>query len=130
MFQLNVLSGTAAGRSIAIRRFPFAVGRAAANHLVLEEAGVWDRHLTLEFSKGVGIQIGLQPGAGLEVNRQPAVSGQCLRNGDVISLGAVKLQFWLATAAQRSLRLRERLVWLLLAIVLAGELGLLCRLPH
>ena len=130
MFQLNVLSGTAAGRSIAIRRFPFAVGRAETNHLVLAEAGVWDRHLTLELSQGSGVQIGLEPGAGLLVNLQAVEPGQCLRNGDVLSLGAVKLQFWLAAAAQRSLRLRERLVWLLLAIVLVGELALLCRLPH
>jgi|APCry1669193181_1035450.scaffolds.fasta_scaffold00683_17 pSer/pThr/pTyr-binding forkhead associated (FHA) protein len=130
MFQLNVLSGTAAGRSIAIRRFPFVVGRAESNDLVLAEAGVWERHLTLELSQGAGIQIGLQPGAGLLVNLQAVEPGQCLRNGDVISLGAVKLQFWLAAATQRSLQLRERLVWVLLAIVLAGELGLLCSLPH
>ena len=130
MVQLNVLSGKAAGRSITIRRFPFHIGRTDQNHLIMDEAGVWNRHLTLEFQPDRGIQLGQYPDATLMVNLQPVASGHCLRNGDVIALGAVRIQFWLAAASQRSLRTRELVIWILLALVVLTELVLLGRLPH
>ena len=130
MVQLNVLSGKAAGRSITVRRFPFDIGRADQNHLILEDAGVWNRHLTLEFQPDRGIQIGQYPDATLTVNLQPVAAGHCLRNGDIISLGAVRLEFWLAAASQRSLRARELFIWILLAVVVVTEWVLLGSLPH
>ena len=130
MVQLNVLSGKAAGRSITVRRFPFDIGRADQNDLVLDDSGVWNRHLTLEFQSDHGIQIGQYPDASYTVNLQPVASGYCLRNGDIIALGAVRLQFWLAAASQRSLCSRELFIWFMLAAVVLVELILLGRLPH
>ena len=54
------------------------------------------------------------------VNHQP-VQTALLRNGDVITLGSVKLRFWLAAAQQRGLRLREGFVWALLAAVIFNQ---------
>ena len=130
MVQLNVLSGKAAGRSITVRRFPFDIGRSDQNHLVLDDAGIWNQHLTLSFRPDQGIEISQYPDAALSVNLQPVETGHCLRNGDVITLGAVKLQFWLAAASQRSLHGRELCIWIILVLVVLTELFLLGRLPH
>jgi hypothetical protein len=48
-----------------------------------------------------------------------------LRNGDTITTGSVKIQFWLAAARQGSLRLRENFVWALLGLVTLGQFALL-----
>ncbi len=61
------------------------------------------------------------------VNHQP-VQTALLRNGDVITLGSVKLRFWLAAARQRSLRLREWFVWVLLLVVVLCQFVLIYRL--
>ena len=58
------------------------------------------------------------------VNGQPQKSAR-LRNGDIISLGSAKLQFWLAPVPLRGLHLREMLVWLIVAAVLASEMALI-----
>ena len=40
-------------------------------------------------------------------------------------MGSVKLQFWLAAAAQGGLRAREAFMWMLLAFVTLGQFVLL-----
>ncbi len=52
------------------------------------------------------------------VNLQP-VHETPLRNGDMLQLGAAKLQFWLSPPRQTGLRLREALTWLAI-FALAG----------
>lgn len=123
MIQLNVLSGKKAGNQTVVRRFPFRVGRAPGNHLQLEDDGVWDRHLALEFQGG-GFNLVVAPDALAAVNGEP-FQNQTLRNGDIITLGSVKLQFWLAAARQRGLRLRELFVWTLIAAVTVGQFALI-----
>jgi pSer/pThr/pTyr-binding forkhead associated (FHA) protein len=124
MIQLNILSGKQAGTHKVARHFPFRVGRAAGNELQLEDDGVWDRHLTLEFQPQSGFNLTTAPNALVTVNGAP-VQNANLRNGDTIMVGSVKLQFWLAAAAQGSLRARESLVWTLLALVTLGQFVLL-----
>jgi len=46
-------------------------------------------------------------------------------NGDLISFGSAKLQFWLAPAPRRSLPAREMIVWTILALVTLGQMALL-----
>ena len=58
MFQLNVLSGTAAGRSIAIRRFPFAVGRAETNLKLAQDIAQALMQLR-QWGAGPGSRIGI-----------------------------------------------------------------------
>jgi pSer/pThr/pTyr-binding forkhead associated (FHA) protein len=64
------------------------------------------------------------PNALTTVNGEP-VQTAILRNGDIITLGSAKLQFWLAAARQRGLRLREAFVWALLAAVTAAQFALI-----
>ena len=123
MIQLNVLSGKKAGSHAVVRRFPFRVGRAPDNHLRLEDDGVWDRHLALEFQGG-GFNLAVAPDALVALNGEP-FQNQALRNGDIITIGSSKLQFWLAAARQGSLFLRENLVWALLLFVTLGQFALL-----
>jgi hypothetical protein len=126
MIQLNVLSGKKAGSQTVVRHFPFRVGRAAGNQLQLEDDGVWDRHLALELQGG-GFNLAVAPGALVAVNGGP-FQNQMLRNGDTITLGSAKLQFWLAAARQRGLRWRELFVWALIAAVTAAQIALIYRL--
>lgn len=126
MIQLNVLSGKKAGSRTVVRRFPFRVGRAPENHLQLEDDGVWDQHLALGFQGG-GFNLAVAPSALIAVNGEP-FQNQTLRNGDIITIGSAKLQFWLAAARQRSLRFREFFVWALIAAVTAAQFALIYRL--
>jgi pSer/pThr/pTyr-binding forkhead associated (FHA) protein len=123
MVQLHILSGKKAGDQPVARRFPFRIGRAPENNLQLEDDGVWDQHLALEFQKNEGFLLTIAPEALATVNQQP-VQSVLLRNGDIVALGSAKFQFWLGATRQRGLRAREVFVWLLLAAVTFGQLAL------
>jgi len=123
MIQLNILSGKQAGAQPVARRFPFRIGRAAGNELQLEDDGVWDQHLTLECQPQSGFNLATAPNALATVNGEP-VQNKILRNGDTITVGSVKIQFWLAAARQGSLLAREFFLWTLVAAVTAAELVL------
>jgi pSer/pThr/pTyr-binding forkhead associated (FHA) protein len=123
MVQLNILSGKKAGDQPVVRRFPLRIGRAAENHLQLEDDGVWDQHLALEFRRQEGFMLIASPEALATVNHQP-VRSVLLRNGDIIAIGSAKFQFWLGATRQRGLRAREFCVWLLIAAVTAVQITL------
>jgi hypothetical protein len=123
MVQLSILSGKMAGEIQLIRHFPFLIGRSRENHLCLDDAGIWERHLTLGFQKQQGFTLETAAEALAAVNGQAQKSIR-LRNGDIISIGSAKIQFWLAPAPLRQLGLREALVWLLVASVVASQLAL------
>ena len=127
MIQLSILSGQAAGETQIVRRFPFRIGRAPENDLRLEAAGVWDNHLTLEFQKSEGFILHTAPETFVAINEEQKQSAR-LRNGDIISFGSAKVQFWLAAPRQRGLRLREISVWLLITAITAVQLILIYRL--
>ena len=93
----------------------------------LDDPGVWDSHLTLGFQKMEGFTLATAPDAFAAVNEQTQASAR-LRNGDIISFGSAKIQFWLAPARMRGLRAREIFVWLLLAAVTAAQIALICLL--
>ena len=127
MVQLKVLSGKQAGAVVATGRFPFLVGRNHTAHLRLEEDGVWDRHLELDLRMPQGFMLTVQPEARATVNGQP-VQQAVLRNGDLIAMGPVNIQFWLSETRQSELRAREWLTWAALAALCAGQLALIYRL--
>jgi pSer/pThr/pTyr-binding forkhead associated (FHA) protein len=127
MIQLRILSGQTAGETQIVRRFPFRIGRAVENDLRLETAGVWDNHLTLEFQKSEGFVLHTAPEAFVAINAEQKKSAR-LRNGDIISFGSAKIQFWLAAPRQRGLHLRELSVWLLIAGITAAQFILIYRL--
>lgn len=124
MLNVRILSGKDAGTVRTIRRFPCLIGRSASTDLRLEEPGVWDRHLRLEFVPGDGITLRVLPGALAALNGQP-VEVALLRNGDLIELGATKLEFQLGPTRQRSFRLREIVTWTLFGLFCAGEILLI-----
>ena len=127
MIELHILAGKKAGSRSVVRRFPFCIGRDSGNDLQLDDDGTWHQHLTLEFHRREGFKLATAQNALVMVNHQP-VQSAVLRNGDVITLGSVKLRFWLAAARQRGLRLRENFVWLLLGAVVLGQFVLIYRL--
>ena len=127
MIELHILAGKKAGSQSVVRRFPFCIGRASGNDLQLNDDGTWDQHLTLEFHRREGFRLTSTPNALVMINSKP-VQTALLRNGDVITLGSAKLQFWLAAARQRGLRLREQFVWALLLAVVLCQFVLICRL--
>jgi pSer/pThr/pTyr-binding forkhead associated (FHA) protein len=129
MVQLCILSGKKAGSQTVVRRFPFSIGRSAGSDLSLEDEGVWERHLTLEFQNQEQFVAQTVPGALLALNQQ-SVETAPLRNGDILTLGSVKLQFWLAPARQRGLKFRESLAWGLLAVVTLTQLALIYWLDY
>src|SRR5260221_14245683 len=124
MIQLHIISGKKAGEQTAGRHFPFRIGRADQNDLQLEDDGIWDEHLTLEFQKQEGIKITTSANALATVNGEP-VQSKILRNGDIITVGSARLQFWLAAARQRGLRVRELFFWALIVAITAAQLALL-----
>lgn len=127
MIQLKILSGSTADAIQIVRRFPFRIGRAPDNDLRLEAPGVWDHHLTLEFQKSEGFILRTAPEAFAAINEEQKQSAR-LRNGDLISFGSAKIQFWLAAPRQRGLHLRDLFVWLLLLAVTAFQFVLIYRL--
>jgi pSer/pThr/pTyr-binding forkhead associated (FHA) protein len=129
MIQLLILTGKKAAGQLIARHFPFSIGRASGNDLSLDDDGVWDQHLRLEFHPQQGIILTAAPNALVTVNSRP-VQTALLRNGDVITLGAAKLQFWLATVQQQGLRLCEGFVWALLSLVVLFEAFLIYELIH
>jgi hypothetical protein len=48
-----------------------------------------------------------------------------LRNGDLIEIGSVKLQFFLSETRQKGLRFRETLKWAAIAIISLGQIALI-----
>lgn len=125
MVQLRILSGKMAGDVQVVRRFPFHIGRAADNDLCLDAAGIWDHHFMLELKKNEGFTLQTLETAFAAVNDQPQTSTR-LCNGDIISFGSAKIQFWLAAPRQRGLRAREGFVWLLLVAITAFQFVLIC----
>jgi len=124
MVLLHILSGPKADGLQAVRRFPFHVGRAPDNDLCLEAAGVWEHHFRLELQPKEGFTFQTCDEALAAVNDQSKTTAR-LRNGDVISFGAAKIQFWLSAPVQRGLRFREHQVWALLILITLGQVAII-----
>jgi hypothetical protein len=113
-----------AGTVWVSRRFPVRIGRDAGCELRLDDAGIWDRHVTIELHRTTGFSLKPFPNALMRVNGLPA-SDTLLRNGDTIELGAVQIQFWLGPVRQSSLALREALSWVAIAATVFAQIAIL-----
>jgi pSer/pThr/pTyr-binding forkhead associated (FHA) protein len=127
VIQLKILSGKKAGTAWVARRFPVRIGRSASSDLRLEESGVWDQHLRLDFDPASGLILTVQPQALAMVNGQ-LVEQALLRNGDIIDVGSLKMEFWLSETRQAGLRFREGLTWVAIAAISLGQVALIYRL--
>lgn len=92
--------------------------------LQLDDDGIWDHHLTLEFKRRHGFFLTKAPDAVAAVNNQTFETVR-LCNGDVITIGSARLQFWLASTSQRGLRMRETMIWTIIFAVTAFQLILI-----
>jgi len=126
MIQLHVLTGAAAGLRCEANHFPMSVGRSSACTIIIQDPGVFDKHFEIQFSSE-GFTLQGNPHSVVAVNGAQTESA-LLRNGDVISAGFAKIQFWLGAMTQRSLRLRETAVWMLIIAVALAQVYLLSRL--
>lgn len=128
MVQLAVLSGKRAGTTWVARRFPVKVGRSPEADLQIEEDGVWDEHLAIEFTATDGFLLQPHLEALVCLNGEPA-QRTILRNGDLIALGGLKLQFWLSPAPIGASSWREFVIWAGLATVAVTQVALIWWLP-
>lgn len=124
MVQLRILSGKKAGTAWVARRFPVRIGRAPQADCQLEDEGVWEQHLQLELQRGSGLVLRSRPEAPALVNGQP-VHQAVLRNGDLIELGAAKLQFWLSESRQAGWGFGEVLTWFGIGGITLGQVYLI-----
>ena len=124
MIQLQILAGRQAGTTFQTSRFPSTIGRAGSCELLLDDAGIWDRHLELDQRPGEGYVLRLIPPALATLNGQPFHEA-VLRNGDLIEAGGVTLRFWLAPAPRRGMVLRESLTWAGLALLCVFQLAVI-----
>ena len=126
--QLMVVSGGDGRHDLAAEDFPVMIGRAKGCEVSLKKDGVWDEHVSLSLSDGGGFVLRSQGKAATRINGEALESGRRLRNGDVIAVGSVKLQFWLGRPRQRALEGREMLFWVLLLGVLLAQAWMLWKL--
>jgi pSer/pThr/pTyr-binding forkhead associated (FHA) protein len=110
MVQLKVGFPDKADSVIVVRHFPFRIGRSPDSTLPLAEPGVWERHARIILDRAKGFLLEVEPGALAAVNGEP-VHEATLRNGDLIRIGSVTIQFWLSEVLQANFRIREWLTW-------------------
>ena len=127
MVQLKVLSGKNAGYVIQARDFPLILGRHFSVGALFEEEGVWDNHLQITFTMADGFRLCANPSALTIVNGRK-IEEALLRQGDLIEMGSVKLQFWLSEVRQRGLRPLEILTWTAIGVITLVQVGLIYEL--
>ncbi len=76
----------------------------------LDESGVWPRHFQIVWLPQ-GLMLEADPDALVSVN-DAVVRQSALRNGDVITLGSLKIRFSLSAVRQSSITFREWLTWI------------------
>ena len=128
MIQLKILSGKKAGAEMVARHFPFFVGRSSSCELCLDEAGVWDRHFQIELASTRDFVLAVEPRTSVTIDGK-SVQKTALRNGDIIEFGSARILFGFSPTEQKSLALREWLTWIGLAVLCAGQILLIYRLP-
>lgn len=122
MVQLQLLSGHRSGVVFRSARFPIRAGREPGLDLPLDEPGIWQRHFLIDW-RAEGLILEAEPQALLHLNDTP-VQRALLRNGDIITLGALKIRFSLSPVRQSSLAWREWLTWIALGALCLGQVAL------
>jgi pSer/pThr/pTyr-binding forkhead associated (FHA) protein len=120
--QLQLLSGHRSGVVFRSARFPIRAGREPGLDLPLDEPGIWQRHFLIDW-RAEGLILEAEPQALLHLNDTP-VQRALLRNGDIITLGALKIRFSLSPVRQSSLAWREWLTWIALGALCLGQVAL------
>jgi predicted component of type VI protein secretion system len=122
MVDLQILSGSRIGTKFCGDHFPIRVGRADGLDLSLDEPGVWPRHFQIAWQPQ-GLILEAEPDALVSIN-DATVRRAVLRNGDVITLGSLKIRFSLSSVRQSSIAFREWLTWIALGALCFGQVAL------
>lgn len=122
MVALQVLSGYRAGTKFCGDHFPICVGRSDGLDLSLNEPGVWPRHFQIALQRE-GLILEAEPDALVSIN-DAAVRRAVLRNGDIITLGSLKIRFTFSSVRQSSMALREWLTWIALGVLCLSQVAL------
>jgi predicted component of type VI protein secretion system len=123
MVQLQVLTGKRTGATFQFSRFPLRAGRSQDSDLALDDPGVWSRHFQIDWQAD-GLVLNVEPNALLDVNDAP-VRRAILRNGDVMTVGAVRIRFSLSPVQISSQAAVEWLTWLALGALCLGQVALI-----
>ena len=126
--QLTILSDNGKRHNLEANHFPVLIGRDAKCGVQLKAKGVWKRHVMLDLGKEGGFVLRPEKDASTLINNESLKSARRLRNGDIISVGSVKLQFWLGRPRQRSMEGREFVFWLMMYVILVVQAWLIWRL--
>jgi pSer/pThr/pTyr-binding forkhead associated (FHA) protein len=121
--QLQLLTGNRIGTVFRAVHFPIRAGRAPELDLRLDDPGVWQYHFLIDW-RAEGLVLEAESEALLSVNSTP-VQRALLRNGDIITLGALKIRFSLSPVRQSSLAPREWLTWIALGGLCLGQIALI-----
>jgi Inner membrane component of T3SS, cytoplasmic domain len=119
---LQLLSGNRSGAVFRPTHFPIRAGREPGLDLILDDPGVWQRHFLIDW-RPEGLVLEAEPDALLSVNDSPSQRA-ILRNGDIITLGALKIRFSFSPVRQSSLAPREWLTWIALGALCLGQVAL------
>jgi len=110
MVDLQILSGSRTGTKFRIDRFPICVGRAEDVDLSVDEPGVWPRHFQIVWQTEALILVA-EPEALVSVNNA-MVREAALRDGDVITLGSLRIRFSFSSVRQSPMAAGEWLTWI------------------
>jgi len=124
MIEIWMLEGKQAGAWWTARHFPVRIGRHPDSDIPLDEPGVWDDHLALDYERAAGFVARPLSDGTVLVDDQPAGT-VAVRNGSTLRVGGALLQFWVAPAAQRSFTLLEVCLWTSLILLCTGEVMLM-----
>jgi predicted component of type VI protein secretion system len=120
--QLQLLSGNRSGTVFQANHFPIRAGREPGLDLTLDDPGVWQRHFFIDW-RPEGLFLEAEREAFLSVNDTPTPRA-VLRNGDIITLGSLKIRFSFSPVRQSSLALREWLTWIALGALCLAQVAL------
>ncbi len=124
-----MLEGNQAGARWTARRFPVRIGRNADADVVLNDPGVWEDHVELDYEPEAGfVTKPLSAGTTL-VNDRP-LGETPFRHGSTVRVGAALLQFWLTPAPQRPFAVLEGALWTGVLLLCAAEVFLILHLSR
>lgn len=124
MLELVVLSDPEKGRRFHSDAAPIRLGRRADVEISLAFPGVWDLHAEIQMDSAGWFVIRPLGQSLVTINQQP-IQDHRLRSGDVLGIGAVKLQFSLRNSSQRPLRYWEILVWSMILGIMGTAIAVL-----
>ena len=124
MTKLLIESGRRAGEIIHITKFPWSIGRNSSMNLHLDDEGIWDKHVEIVLKEGSGFYAVVPSSVRALINRVPFTEN-LLRNGDILQLGAVRIQFRFAETQLRQWKVRELFFWISIVLLFLFQITII-----